>query len=379
MKKIIVGVLSLAMLLTSQNANALTVWNGASNDCRGISIANQTTNTGIVNPCWPLGTVSANGGDSVNVRIYYHNTSGQNATGVRIVLSAPTGPSSTHTFSGQIISDQGNLSLGSVTASTPAGSTLVFGGTHWLPNQNQTESPLLYGQSGSSVLSSGLSIGTIGSSWAEQGSVVVSFLVQKPNPTGTITAATSSCQIQAGQGTCSIPFSWSTTNPVGTSVVTKDGVSGNYKTGNSDSNVPFAISLGSSTFRLYNNSLELDSETVSASCATGTNWDSSTSTCKAPVLDCKIINFNASPKEIGYGEISTLSWTTENCKYVNISNAGTNLSPNSSKTVSPSTTTTYVLTGYGDTSVTPTAQIVITAGGPVGAPGYPAGAPGFSY
>ncbi len=379
MKKIIVGILSFAMLLVSQSTSAGAVWNGASNDCRGISVANQTTNTGIVDPCWPLSSVSAAAGDSVNVRIYYHNTSGQNATGVKIILNAPTSAQTYNTFSGQIISDQGNLSLGTVSATIPTGAKLRFGGTHWLPNQRQVESSLLYGQTGSEILSGGLNIGTIASSWDAQGSVVVSFLVEKPNPTGTITASNPSCFISAGQGTCTIPFSWNTVNPIGTSVVTKDGVSGNYKTGNSDSNIPFTVSNGSSTFRLYNNSLELDSETVTASCASGSNWDNNTSTCKMPVLDCKIINFTANPKEVAYGEGSTLTWSTENCKSVNITGVGNTLSPNGTTIVRPGVTTTYVLTGYGDTSATPTASVEVTAGGPVGAPGYPAGAPGFSY
>ncbi len=380
MKKLIVGVLGLAMLLVSQgNASAGALWNGASNDCKGISIANHTTNTGIVYPCWPLSNVSSNAGDSVNVRIYYHNTSGSNATGVRIILNAPSGASNYHTFSGQIVSDQGNLSLGTVSVNTPAGSTLKFGGAHWLPNQSQTESSLLYGQTGSEVLSGGLNIGTIGSSWAAQGSVVVSFLVERPAPSGTITAANPSCLIEVGKGSCTIPFSWNTNNPIGTSVVTKDGLSGDYKTGNSGSSIPFTISNGSSTFRLYNNSKELDSETVSASCVQGLNWDSNTSTCKAPVQDCKIVSFTASPKDIGYGEGSTLAWFTENCKSVSINGVGNNLLPNSSTIVRPGSTTTYILTGYGDTSATPTSSLEILVGGPVGAPGYPAGAPSYNY
>jgi len=379
MKKTIVGILSFAVLMVAQVALAGAVWNGASNDCKGISVANHTTNTGIINPCWPLSSVSSNAGDSVNVRIYYHNTSGQPATNVRVSLDAPTASSSTHTFSGQILSDQGNLSLGSVTVSTPVGSKLVYGGAHWLPNQSQTESSLLYGQKGSEVLSSGLNIGTINSSWAAQGSVVVSFLVEKPNPTGNITAAQSSCLISAGQGNCTIPFSWNTFNPIGISSVIKDGLSGTYKTGNSDSNVPFVIPFGTSVFRLFNNNSELDSESVSASCASGTNWDSYTSSCKTPLNDCEIVNFIASPKEIALGQGSTLSWTTNYCKFVSIGGVGSNLPPNSSIIVYPTGVKTYVLTGYGDTQVSPTKSVEIIAGGPAGAPGYPAGAPSYGY
>ena len=64
---------------------------------------------------------------------------------------------------------------------------------------------------------------------------------------------------------------------------------------------------------------------------------------------------------------------------VSISNVGSNLLSNSYRSVWPTATTTYVLTGYGNTGVTPTSQVQIMVGGPVGAPGYPAGAPGYSY
>ena len=378
MKKIIIGIFSFTLVLAAQNVIAATVWNGASNDCPGIAIANHTTNTGIVSPCWPLSSVSSEADDSVNVRIYYHNTSGQNATNVKILLSTPTTASSSHTISGQIISDQGNLSLGTVNVTTPSGSKLIFGGTHWLPNQSQTESALLYNQEGSVVLSSGLNIGTIASNWASQGSVVVTFSVETPAPTGTLTASQSSCFISAGQSSCLIPFSWNTVNPVGTSVVTKDGVLGDYKTSNSGSNVSFTIPNGNSIFRLYNGGIELDTESVSASCASGSNWDNSSLTCKIPVYDCKIISFNASPLEIASGDGTTLSWTTEYCNSISIEGVGSNLLPNSSKLVWPSDTTTFNLTGYGDTSVSPTSSVQVIVGGPVGAPGYPVGAPGYS-
>ena len=380
MKKIIVGIFSFALLFVAQSASAGAVWNGATNDCKGIAISDYTTSTGIVYPCWPLSSVSANADDSVNVRIYYHNTSGQDATNVRILLSAQTGASSSHTFSGQIVSDQGNLSLGTVTANTPAGSKLIFGGAHFLPDQKQTEVTIPFGQSsnGTEILSNGLRIGTIASSWAAQGSVVISFRVEKPAPTGTITAAQSSCLISAGQSSCTIPFSWTTLNPIGTSSVTRDGILGDYKTGNNASNVSFAIPFGGSNFRLYNGGFELDTESVTSSCITGANWDSNTSTCKLPVYNCKITDFSASPREIASGEGTTLSWTTEHCNYVSIGGVGSNLLSNTTKTVWPGTTTTYTLTGYGDTGVTPTSAVQIVVGGPVGAPGYPAGAPGYA-
>lgn len=480
MKKIFVALLSLGVLFATNGAQASVSWNTASNDCRGLAVVNQTTNVGYSDPCWPNSSVSAEPGQSINVRLYYHNTGDQAATNVRLVLNASTinNSSSSHSFTGQIVSDQGGVSLGSVSVNLSSAQKLSFGSARWYPNQTKTSTTFLNGQDGSEVIGGGLNIGTIQPGWATQGSVVVAFYVNNPSPTGQITASSSSCQVQAGQnscpipftwktenpatgvtsnvtnnngqvvatgnsdnqsfnitvgsstyrlnhnnsildsetvsascasgstlnsntgyceqvkptgnisasypscqieagkGSCTIPFSWSTNNPVGTSAVTKDGGS-TVATSNSGSNVPFSVSYGSSTFRLYNNSLELDNETVSASCATGTNWDSATSTCKAVVYDCKIISFTANQTMTSPGEAVSLSWSTENCNSVNISGVASNLSPNGTRTVWPSNTTTYVLTGYGDTSVTPSRSVQVTIGGPVGAPTFPAGAPTF--
>ncbi|MDD3662553.1 MAG: hypothetical protein PHT84_01670 [Candidatus Pacebacteria bacterium] len=375
MKKILVGILSFAFLFVLANSlSASSVWNGASNDCPTVAVANYTTNTGYVNPCWPLTTVNANPGDSVNVRIYYHNTGTQNNTNTRVILNAPTGTSTSHSFSGQIVSDQGSISFGPVYVKLSSSQKLSFGSTRWYPNQTQTHTSLPYGQDGSELIGGGLNIGTITPSWSSQGSVVVSFYVNKPQPTGNITASNSSCIIQAGNSSCDLGFTWSTENPVTTSVVTRDGGS-TVATGNSGSK-SFSIPYNGATFRLYNNAIELDSESVTASCASNTTWNGNS--CVLPLHDCEIVSFTANQNSVPSGSPVLLSWTTNYCKSVNISGIGSSFSANGSKTVYPTDTTTYVLTGYGDTSVTPTKSLTIIAGGPVYAPGFPAGAPGYS-
>ena len=358
MKKIIIASFVFAMLLVvSQNAIAATVWNGASNDCLGIAIANQTKNTGIVVPCWPLKTVSSNDGDSINIRIYYHNTSGQNATNVKFKLNAPIGASSSHTFSGQIISDQGNLSLGNVTVNTPSGSTVDFSSAHWLPNQNQTESPMPFGQSlkGTEILGDGLIIGTVASSWDTQGSVVIAFSVNSPVnppvnvPTGTLTPNKTSCSISVGQNSCNINFSWNTNDPVGTSAVTRDGGS-TVATGNSGTKA-FTIPYNSATFRLYNDAIELDSKTVSSYCTTGSSWNGSACAQNVnPTDSCSITSFTvggALSSTVSLGNGVELAWTTTGCDSVNIANVGSNLNTNDIKTVYPSVSTSYTATAIG--------------------------------
>ncbi|MFA5840873.1 MAG: hypothetical protein WC847_01190 [Candidatus Paceibacterota bacterium] len=100
--------------------------------------------------------------------------------------------------------------------------------------------------------------------------------------TGTLTPMTSSCVIASGASTCNINFSWTTTNPVAISKVTKP-VNVTVATGNTGSKVPFAIKWGGETFYLYNNGIPLASSTVNATsvtCASGTGWDVPTGTCK---------------------------------------------------------------------------------------------------
>ena len=98
-------------------------------------------------------------------------------------------------------------------------------------------------------------------------------------PSGTLTSSASSCTISTNaSSSCTIPFSWSTLNPISTSAITQDGVTPPpyVATGNSGTNVNFTVPHGGATFRLYNNSKELASKVIiSADCTLGTNWDGS--------------------------------------------------------------------------------------------------------
>ncbi len=380
MKKIIISILSLAVLLVGQNASAAVTWNSFSNDCKTIAVANYTTNTGIVDPCWPLSSVSASPGQSINVRIYYHNTGNSPATNTRISLNAPTGTGYTQNFTGQISSDQGNLSFGPATINLTSSQSLTFGSMRWYPNQSQNYVSLPNGQTGNELINGGVNIGTIAPTWAAQGSIVASFYVNVTNPTGTLTGSNSSCVISAGNGSCTIPFSWNTLNPVNVSTITRTGLPGTYITGNSGSQ-PFTVPYGSSTFYLnhyFNNQSNiLDSSTVSASCASGTVWNAGTSLC-TQINNCEITSFTSDKTVSAPGDIVNLSWSTNYCTSVSIPGVGTNMAPNvSNKSVWPTITTTYVLTGYGSTSVSPSQSLTVIVGGPVGAPGFPAGAPGY--
>ncbi len=362
MKKIITLVFVLSLFFIGQSVFATSLWNGASDDCPSIAIANFTTTTGYVYPCWPLTSVNANPDEYVNIRIYYHNSSdlfgsGQTATNVRIKLNANTinNSVSSHSFSGQIISDQGNISFGPVYANLSTPKKLTLGSTRWYPNQGTS-----YTESGSQVLSSnGLSIGSIAPGWATQGSVVVSFKVDSSTPpppppppltmTGTLNANSSSCVIPTGNNECKMHFTWNVINPASaSSAVTKDGF-GTVATGSSGSDY-FSIKYGSNLFRLYNSSIQLDSETVNGVCDSGSSWDGSF--CKLNNNNnnnCSISYFKAdgsnSSTTIDEGDPAYLTWSTNNCSSANISYLGSvNLS--GGQNVYPSYDRTYTLTAY---------------------------------
>lgn len=177
MKKIIVGIFAFALLFTAQSVFAAT-WNGASNDCRTVNVANATTGEGWDDPCWTGTSVSADAGDVVNVRVYYHNTGSQTANNTYLVLDAPSGSSTSHRFTGSITSDQGNLSFGPVYIKTTTSQSLSFGSVKWYTeNTKETLTNLLSGQDGSEVVENGLYVGSIAPGWNTQGSIVVSFRV----------------------------------------------------------------------------------------------------------------------------------------------------------------------------------------------------------
>ncbi len=75
--------------------------------------------------------------------------------------------------------------------------------------------------------------------------------------------------------------------------------------------------------------------------------------------EVRILSFLASPTNIMAGEVSTLSWRTENADQVTISELG-NVERSGSAPVSPTETTTYRLTArnrYGEVSATATVQV----------------------
>ncbi|KKR40267.1 MAG: Cell wall surface anchor family protein, partial [Parcubacteria group bacterium GW2011_GWC1_40_11] len=118
---------------------------------------------------------------------------------------------------------------------------------------------------------------------------VMSGTLAPTNPPGL-----SSCIIASGASACNINFSWTTTNPVSTSSVTRNPSSGfNPPLQNSGTNVPFPVPYNTATFFLYNNNTELAQSAVTASCVSGTTWDGSKCAVPLPAAPSNLQASNA--------------------------------------------------------------------------------------
>src|ERR1035437_6723960 len=368
MKKIIVGILGLALLITGQNVSASTTWNGASNDCKGISIANATTNEGYAYPCWPSSSVSADAGDTLNVRIYYHNTGSDTANNTRVVLSAPLGSSGTSkSFSGSISSDQGGLSLGSVTANLSSSQTITFNNVKWYTNNtSETPTALLGGQNGSEILSGGLNIGSIASGWATQGSLVVSFHVSN--------TTTQLCQDSSANNYNSpLPCTYPTQLCKDTSASNYNGAlpctypqlcqdpSANNYHGALPCTYPPQLCKDTSASN-YNGALPCTYPQLCRDTSASNYLGALPCTYPQPV--CTISNFNANPTSITSGDSATLNWSTSDCTNVTISNLSYSVPTSGSQSVWPTQTTTYTLTARNSTGATQNRTVTVAVNQP---------------
>lgn len=95
---------------------------------------------------------------------------------------------------------------------------------------------------------------------------------------GNLSANPLSCTIQENMGVCNTVLSWNTTNPIGTSAITKvPNIT--VTTGDSSPGTNVPVKYGGERFFLYNNGIELDYVDVEASCENGTVWSEVEQVC----------------------------------------------------------------------------------------------------
>jgi hypothetical protein len=121
------------------------------------------------------------------------------------------------------------------------------------------------------------------------------------SPTGSMTFPSGqSCTISTGQSSCSVPVSWSTTNPIGTSEVTSNTTDSGLPdpgtviySANSDGPSPVIVSMlpsGSRTLYLNNSGNVLDTKTITTPGCEDGGWDTVSGTCRDPqVVSASIV------------------------------------------------------------------------------------------
>ena len=192
--------------------------------------------------------------------------------------------------------------------------------------------------------------------------------------TGTLTSLANSCAILSGQSSCTIPFSWSVSNPPAGSfsqvTTNQNGNSVAVGNGNTGNNQSFTIPYNSATFYLYNSSILLASKSVSSSCVSGTSWNGTICSPQA-ANNCTISNFYASAPSVNTGGSTNLYWATSNCTSANISSSSGSFNytipsyyiPNGNTYVSNiNSSTTYTLSATNSNGVPATSSVTVTIG-----------------
>jgi hypothetical protein len=350
MKKIIY-MLTLGILFLASYGQASAAWNTYPSDCPNpLSIGNYTTKEGIQdgsNGCWTRKTVSADAGQTINVAVYYDNTNNADANNTTINLTqspagSMTSKNSSYSFSGNLGSSVGSLSLSQVRANLSSSETLTFSQAKWYKKASNSGISLPSGQTGYEAFNGGLDMGTIAK--GDWGTILFSFTIGKavqPPSTCTIDSFTASpSSITSGSSSL---LNWNTTNCTSVSISPNIGnvaVDGSYSVSPTNTTIYTLTAVGS------DGGIQTKSVTVVAN--------------SVVVPSCLINNFTASPTYITSGGSSLLAWNTSNCTNVIISNLGYSVPLSGSQTVWPTYTTTYILTASDASGTLQTRTVIVS-------------------
>jgi hypothetical protein len=354
----LVGAIFATYAGTASAQTAYVAWNTYTNDCATVMIGNDSTQDGVGTACWPT-SISAQPGDTINVRIYYHNT-GTAAAGnlIATLNQAPTDARTSFAFTGILSGGQAQAS-GQAHLNLPSAQTLTLSNVAVYPDKQVTPNYV----SNSSIFNGGLSLGKIdppstcptSNSFCHQGSIVVSYKIG--NATTTTTGGTTPCKITSFNATpnsiqsgASSTLTWNTTGCTSVSIA-GGRISGNYNASGSVSTLALA---STTTFKL--------TATGNGASPSATQIVNVNSVVTNPTL-CSITSFNASPTSVNSGGSSTLAWNTNGCTSVSISGgsvSGTYGANTNISTGGITTATTYTLIAYSATGVTVTQTVTIT-------------------
>ena len=329
--------------------HAQAAFNTLGQDCPTVSVANDTTQQNAALTCWGP-TVSANPGDHINVRVYYHNT-GSSAADAVLRLNDPTGSTlSTYNFTGSI-----NMgSIGSATANLSSAQSLTLNQVEWFPNG---QGPVALPGSTTAIFQSGLNLGNIPSN--SQGSVVVSFIVGTGTVVNTTTGncAVNSFTINGSSTYANVPYGTSSTLAWSTSNCTTATVNGHTYSGSqaASGSVVTAPITANQNFTLTASGTNSLSRTVTA--FAGTNNNTGTT--------CAINTFTAngsSSTTVASGSSAVIAWSTTNCTSVVVNGTnyiGSQAASYSFNTGSLSNTQTYTLVATDTAGHTATQVVTV--------------------
>lgn len=328
------AILALVFIANASYAFAATL-NNDSNDHATLRTMNYTI-YGDTNQNWST-SVSGNAGETISFAVYYHNTSSETATDVRVRFTPQsTGTGTNHQFNGTVWASNAIAVSGSsnVFISSSQSMNYIPGTVIWRPNQTVSGSQsFLYGQNGTEIFTSaGLRLGDIAPGWSTQGSVVLrfqisnSFPVPNPVPTADIKANSSDNSVFISYNT-SATISWTSSNVTSCTVSPTGyvGTSGSQSTGNLTNSQTYTLNCSGS------NGSVSDSVTVNVG--------------QQPQQNFPFVTVSANPTFINQGGSSVISWNSTNATSCSASGGWFGSKALSgSEIVSLSQTTSYSIT-----------------------------------
>jgi hypothetical protein len=171
----------IAVVLVGASAQtAFAGWNDAgSGDCQTFSIGNVTTGQGIASPCWTTTSISGKTGDTINVKVYFHNTGSSPITNATVSISNP----GTGVVSGSQ-SFTGALKVGGSTVASGNGNvTITSGGVKFrlsrvtIQRQSTGGAIETLANPQDVLTSNGISLGTVAPGWNGQGALKAVFVL----------------------------------------------------------------------------------------------------------------------------------------------------------------------------------------------------------
>ncbi len=182
------GIASIMVLgMTLSSSVAYAGWNDApSGECPTFSVANVTQNNyGSSNGCWTATNVSANVGDIINLKVYFHNNTGSTVNNVKVKTTNNNGSTGNVNVAGTVYANDIAVASGYGTIALPANSKLVYAKT---VVQYQRDGYAINDKGATSSIfsvSPGFQVGPLASTWADQGIVKVVYVVESTGSTAT--------------------------------------------------------------------------------------------------------------------------------------------------------------------------------------------------